>query len=112
MSSCCQKVKFQLKIVEEITGDIKEPLMVYSDDNAAIFILWNQQVSQRTKHIDVRHHWIRDLQSESVVTVELVQSEESTSDMCTKNLPLEAFWLHFETLQRGGAQSWREDLAP
>lgn len=37
-----------------------------------------------TKHIDIRHHFIRDLVEEKIVTLEHVAIEEQLADIFTK----------------------------
>jgi len=39
-----------------------------------------------TKHIDIRHHFIRDLVEETIVTLEHAPAEEQLGDMYTETL--------------------------
>jgi hypothetical protein len=45
----------------------------------------NQQVSARTKHIDIRHHYMRELQAKKDIDVRFKRSEENSADIMTKN---------------------------
>ena len=57
-----QEVLFQAQILDEIFGEEHQrPSIIYEDNLGAISLTKNPQISQRTKHIDVRHHFIRDL---------------------------------------------------
>jgi hypothetical protein len=51
-------------------------------------------MSQRTRHIDVRYHFIRDYVEDGVVQVIFVRSEHNDADVFTKNLGSEAFHRH------------------
>ena len=53
----------------------------------AIFLTKNQQVSQRTKHIDIRQHFLRNLVEEKRLDIRFVRSEDNSSDITTKNTP-------------------------
>ena len=65
--------------------------MIKSDNIGALFIIDNDQVSNRTKHIDVRHHFIKDLRKNGDIEVEHVKSEDNVSDILTKNTSTEIF---------------------
>ena len=41
--------------------------------------------SERTKHVDIRAHFVRPYVMDEVVTIDLVKSAENTSDIMTKN---------------------------
>ena len=43
------------------------------------------EFQKRTKHIDIRAHFVRSYVLDEVVTINLVKSAETTSDMMTKN---------------------------
>jgi hypothetical protein len=55
-------------LVEELTGQ-RKPAIIYEDNLGTIFLVRNQQVSSRTKHIDIRHHFMRDLQDKKELDV-------------------------------------------
>ncbi len=60
---------------------------IYEDNLAAIYLVKNQHVGARTKHIAVRAHLIRELESNSYVEVKFVRSEENSADILNKNCP-------------------------
>jgi hypothetical protein len=49
-----QEAVFTQNLVEELIGQ-KKPAIIYEDNLGTIFLVKNQQVSSRTKHIDIRH---------------------------------------------------------
>jgi hypothetical protein len=57
-----------------LTGE-RKPAIIYEDNLGAIFLVKNQQVSARTKHIDIRHHFMRELQAKKDLDVRLKRSE-------------------------------------
>lgn len=46
---------------------------------------------KRTKHIDVRYHYLRDLTSQEVVKLVFCGTEEQVADIMTKPVKLETF---------------------
>ena len=51
----------------------------------AIWLASNSGVSERTKHIDTRAHFVRSFVMEEVVSIEFVKSVENSSHIMTKN---------------------------
>jgi len=61
-------------------------LTLYCDNLSVINISKNPIQYNRTKHIDIRHHFIRDLVEDKVVTLEHVTTEEQLANIFTKAL--------------------------
>ena len=55
------------------------------DNTGAIYIANNQTTGPRTKHIDIRTHFVRNMITEGKIKTEFVKSEDNTSDIFTKN---------------------------
>lgn len=56
------------------------------DNQGAIAFSHNPHHHRRTKHIDIRHHFIRDAIIDGSVTVEYVETREQTAGIFTKGL--------------------------
>ena len=41
----------------------------------------------KVKHIDIQHHYIRDLVKSGAITIEQVPSSDNPTDILTKSLP-------------------------
>jgi hypothetical protein len=74
LSECVQEALFTQNLVVELTG-IRNPAIIYEDNLGAIFLVKNQQVSSRTKHINIRHHFMRDWQAKKDLDVRFKRSE-------------------------------------
>ena len=61
-------------------------LTLYCDNMSAISISKNPVQHSRTKHIGIRHHFIRELVEDNVVSLEHVVSEKQLADIFTKGL--------------------------
>jgi hypothetical protein len=68
------------------------PIIMNVDNQGSIFLAMNESTT-RTKHIDVRHHFLRDLVDGPNPTFKLnfVRSEKNKADPHTKNLPVHLF---------------------
>ena len=51
----------------------------------------NQTTSQRTKHVDVRYHFVREYIEDGMIKIIFVKSKDNDADIFTKNLDGEAF---------------------
>ncbi|CAB1120053.1 unnamed protein product [Ectocarpus sp. CCAP 1310/34] len=67
---------------------------VLEDNEGAIALAENPLSSSRSKHIDVRHHFLRNLTEEGVIEVTHVPSKEQHADILTKALPRDLFEVH------------------
>jgi hypothetical protein len=62
------------------------PTVLYCDNKAAIQIALNDMVSSRSKHIDIRHHFIRQHIREGSVELKWIASQDQLADILTKSL--------------------------
>ena len=69
-------------------------IRVLEDNEGAIALAENPISSSNSKHIDVRHHFLRELVENEKITVEHVSSEDQHADSLTKALPSVAFIAH------------------
>ena len=55
------------------------------DNVGAIWLANNSSVSERTKYVDLRAHYVRDIINDQVIEINLVKSAEDDSDIMAKN---------------------------
>ena len=72
-------------------GSKQESFILYCDNQSAIHLAKNPAYHSRTKHIDVRYHWIRDKLESKLLQLEKIHTDENGSDMMTKILPILKF---------------------
>ena len=59
---------------------------IFCDNTSTIAITQNPVLHSRTKHIDVRYHFIRDHVEKKNVRIEYVRTEKQIADIFTKPL--------------------------
>nr|GEW28480.1 retrovirus-related Pol polyprotein from transposon TNT 1-94 [Tanacetum cinerariifolium] len=64
---------------------------LYCDDHSAIALCCNNIHHSRSKHIDIRHHFIREKVENGVVELYFVTTDYQLADIFTKALPKERF---------------------
>ena len=85
LSDCLQQVAWIKMLLEEI-GYKLGPLPVCSDNQGAIFISSNPITERRSKHIDVRYHYVRELVEDKKIEVFYISTDNNPADLFTKNL--------------------------
>ena len=83
--------------------------IIFEDNAGAIFLVKNQKAGSRTKHIDVRYHYGRELYGEKKVLPAYVNTLFNYADGLTKNQPEKLFSDHRVILMNGGLIYRKED---
>ena len=99
--ACSEVVKellFIVYLLRHMKIEVELPIRVNVDNIGAIFLAENQNSSDRTKHVDIRYHFIRQYIKDGTIMVEFVRSSENDSDIFTKNVTSETFSRHSEKL--------------
>jgi hypothetical protein len=83
--SCCAQISWMKATLKDFGINFKNMSLLC--DNKSVVKLTNNPVQhQRTKHIDVRHHFIRDHQQKGDIAIESVGTEDQLADLFTKLL--------------------------
>ncbi|GKC89585.1 hypothetical protein Tco_1150234 [Tanacetum coccineum] len=70
-----------------------DDILIMCDNKVAIDLSKNPIQHSRTKHIDIRHHFLRDNVQKGNISIEKVLSEDNIADILTKPLKREPFKL-------------------
>ena len=73
----------------EVTGD--HALTVYEDNQGAIALAKNPEFHKRTKHIDIRYHFVREKVEDGQVRLVYCPTQEMLADLMTKPIPAAQF---------------------
>ena len=75
---------------------------VFEDNEGAVQLAMNPITNSNSKHIDVRHHFLRDLVRRKEISIIHVTSSFQHADFLTKAIPRESFEFH----RRLAMNSW------
>ena len=64
----------------------REPVVVYNDNQGSHKLARNPVFHSRTKHIDVRHHFVREALEDGHIELEYMATEDMPADVFTKGL--------------------------
>ena len=77
---------------------VPRPFAILSDNQAACSLSNSPAISARSKHIDIRHHFIRDHVQTGSFSTTWIPTADMPADIFTKVLPLPIFSLHRDVL--------------
>jgi hypothetical protein len=96
MADLLQELMHCRRILTEI-GVAEACVTVYGDSQSAIAIAKSEN-TKRSKHIDIKHHYIKDLLLHAVFTMHYVPSDSNVADIMTKPLASITFSKHRDML--------------
>jgi hypothetical protein len=84
----CSETGQDIRWLEQLLLDIQVTTAhLYCDNQGPLALLQNPQYQHRTRHINVRNHWLRHhIERETNFTVSYVRTEENQADFLTKPL--------------------------
>jgi hypothetical protein len=65
--------------------------VIHADNQGCIALAKNPVSHSRAKHIDIRHHFIRERVEHREIELQYVSTKDMLADIFTKQLPREAF---------------------
>ena len=65
----------------------QDEYVVFCDNQSAMDLSKNAMYHARTKHIDVRYHWLRDVIEAKEIKLKKVHTDKNSADMLTKVVP-------------------------
>ncbi|GJW65185.1 hypothetical protein Tco_0117069 [Tanacetum coccineum] len=92
LSGCCAQILWMRSQLSDY-GFTFNKIPLYCDNQSAIALCCNNVQHSRSKHIDIRHHFIKEQVENRVVEVYFVETKYQLADIFTKALPRERFEL-------------------
>lgn len=98
----CEAVKeasYIKNILFELNRIQSEPIVLYEDNQSTIRMLKNEIISQRTKHIDIKYHFVKDAITNDKIDIQYCPTETMLADIMTKALPNNIFNKHCKQMK-------------
>ena len=92
--TCVQEMIYAMKILLSLGLLVELPMILEINNKGAVDMANNWSVGGRTKHMDVRHLWLRELKEQGIIRVIWMSGSSNDADLFTKNLPGPAFHKH------------------
>jgi hypothetical protein len=101
LNETVREVKFIFQLLTTMGINVRKPAKINVDNIGCIFLANNKTSGERTKHINMKFHFIREQIQNGLVEVKFVKSEENHADPFTKNLGSEKFNFHSKIIMEG-----------
>jgi hypothetical protein len=85
---------YDLKIIKSIS----DPVIIYCDNTAAIAVAKDSKYHEKTKHIKMRYHYIREAITEQYVILKHISTNSMVADPLTKPIAKDVFVRHVRSL--------------
>jgi len=86
ITEACKELLWLKKFLQEL-GFRQDNYSLFVDSQSAIHLGKNPTFHSRSKHIDVRYHWICDALDAKLLELEKVHTDDNGTNMMTKALP-------------------------
>ena len=91
--AACEAI-WMRKILVGLFGSHLEPIVIYCDNQSCIKISVNPVFHDRSKHIDIRYHHIRDCVQRRIMLLSYIPTKDQDADILTKALTRRKFEYH------------------
>ena len=82
------------RLLEAMGLQVELPILVRGDNKGALDLMSNWSTGGKTRHIDVRYYFLRELKEQGIVDIQWVATDVNEADLFTKNLPKGSFERH------------------
>ena len=91
LSIATQEIVWIRRLLSDLTATQGQATVLMEDNQGAICIAKNLVSHARTKHIDVRYHYVREAVNDGVINLQYCPTHEMIADILTKPLPKKRF---------------------
>jgi len=88
---CAQDMLYVRHILKSMGLKVKLPMILEMDNRGAVDLANNWSIGGRTRHVNVRQCFMRELKESKVIDIRWIKCSENDADVFTKNLDGPAF---------------------
>ena len=90
-TATCTQVIWMKRQIEDLRIQCQSPIIIKCDNSSAINISKNPVQHSRTKHIDIRYHFLKDQVAQNEVKLEFIPTADQVADIFIKPLARDVF---------------------
>lgn len=91
LSDASRELSWFKGLVEDFEIKITSPIPIFEDNQSAIAMIKNPLMTKRSKHIDVRFHFVKEMFDKGLINVIYLSSDSQKADIFTKALGKQKF---------------------
>jgi hypothetical protein len=97
-SDATRQALFLRQLLRDFGLAVASPVTLHNDNMGAISLAKNPVHHDKAKHIDIRHHFIREKLEDKSIDLQHVASKSNVADILTKPLPRDLYTAHTHNL--------------
>lgn len=86
LAEACQEIQWIRKLLKDLGKKVDHPICIREDNQSCIRQVENEKVDQRSKHVDTKYCFIKDLKNKNIISLSYCPTEDMLADMMTKPL--------------------------
>ena len=86
LAETCKEVTWIREILKSFGITTSEATLIYTDNQSCIAMVENKKQSNKTKHIDIKYHYVKEEVERKQVILKYVPTEHNVADLMTKPL--------------------------
>ena len=94
----CQELLWMKKLLNDLSEDNQESVVVWEDNQSCIKMVESDRVERRSKHIDTKYAFTKDLHQRGVIDIRYLPTDAMVADAMTKPLDRTKLELHRNSL--------------
>jgi hypothetical protein len=92
IAEACRELCWLKGLFAELCG-VDSCINLFSDSQSAIYLTKDQMFHEKTKHIEIKYHYVRDEVEKGKLKVCKIHTLDNPADMLTKPVPVAKFEL-------------------
>lgn len=92
LSEACRAASWIRRLLIDMKQNVPDGTTIYEDNQSCLSLIKEEQrLSERSKHIDTRFHFVKDFVKKGIVSCTYCPTEDMLADILTKALPTGKF---------------------
>ena len=84
LTNATQEAMFLRNLLTDFGINVTLPILIRGDNLGSLDLVRNEVSNDRSKHIDIKHHFIRDKYREGLINITHIPTNENVADIFTK----------------------------
>jgi hypothetical protein len=86
MAETCQETIWVRRLLKDFQQEQSDAIVINVDNQSCIKMIESQKFSNRTKHVDTKYHFVKDLKEKGLLKLVYCSTERNVADLLTKPL--------------------------
>ena len=91
LAGAAQEAIWLLQVLREFRFTMSSPVVLYEDNQSTIKLVENPVFHKRSKHVDIKFHFVRELVEKKTLAIQYVSTAANIADIFTKPLVFAVF---------------------